>query len=214
MIRYFTLLALAVSSVQAAQIYNLNEHQEIEATISKTELNRIIVEKDRISDVFAYGNTLEVLPDERLGQIFVKAVVPSKETIRVTVTTEEGRIQDMRLSSRAIQGQTITLSERSGRDKQGYETSESEVLVGILSEFLKGQVPAGFRLGESSKEQKFYTSDRYTVEKFVQFNPYGQPIQLEEEMFVSIPQTRAIYICCSILEAGQSTEVWRISAND
>lgn len=214
MIRGFALIAFFVCSAEASQVHTLNEEREILVSVSNTELNRIIVEKDRISDVFTHGTNLEILPDERIGQIFVKTGSSPKGGIRLTLTTEEGRVQDMRLRAQELQGQTIIIKERGEFEVQPENPNKQEGLVAILLKFLSGEQPIGFKLCDSGEEQKVYSSDHYTVEVFPHTNSSEQVVHLDEEIFVSHSQVRAILIDCPLLEPGESTRIWRISAHD
>lgn len=208
------LFLLVGASAHAAQIYSLNEEHEIKIEVSNTELNRIIVEKDRISDVFAHEATLEILPDERLGQIFVRTSSSPQGGLRLTLTTEEGRVQDIRLLSQDIQGQTVLLRENAEIRTKEKLQSEQDTLVEILSVFLSGTVPPGFKLNETHEGRQLYLSEQYTVEVFTHHNTSENVVILDEEMFVSSPQTRAILMACSFLNPDQTTLIWRVISHD
>lgn len=206
------LFCLVSCSAQASQIQVMDEERELTVLMSISELNRILVEQDRISDVFTHSSSLQVLPDERLGQIFIKVNQPPKKGVRLTLTTEEGRIQDLRLQGQEISGQTLILKERHEPYAELKQYDERIEMAHILSEFLLGQAPEGFSLLEQYETTQTYKSSSYVVESFKYMNTLEVPITLEERLFADSAQ--AVLIDCPYLESGESTQAWRILRND
>lgn len=210
--KHLALLCLMSCSAQASQIQVMDEEQEIHAVMSTSELNRILVERDRISDVFTRSSSLEILPDERLGQIFIKLNHPPKEGLRLTLTTEDGRIQDLRLQGQNISGQTLILKERPVSHAEPKDHDECSEIVHILSEFVLGRIPEGFSLFERCEDIHTYTSHSYKVESFTYTNTSEVPLTLGEGLFADSAQ--AVLIDCPYLEPGESTSLWRVLNND
>lgn len=90
-----------------AQQYSLSPETRIQAHISKTHINRIQVEGDRIAAVYGNSDHLEVLADDVGGQLFVKYLAPSSESEFLTLVTEGDIIQDMELVPQPGSAQTI-----------------------------------------------------------------------------------------------------------
>jgi hypothetical protein len=97
------LISFAVPS-EAAIIRHLNNLQTLEAPISSTDLTRIAVEGDRIAQVFGMKGSYILEADEGQGQIFIRPVSSDfaeegvkKKALHLTLTTEGGKTQDLRL---------------------------------------------------------------------------------------------------------------------
>jgi type-F conjugative transfer system secretin TraK len=106
-----TLTALAqplmATPLRALQIYPLVDHQKTEFEISQTELNRIAVSGDRIQQVFGAEGLFDVQTDDEGGQIFLRLNRGESKPITVTLITEEGLTQDLKLIPQAIESQSI-----------------------------------------------------------------------------------------------------------
>lgn len=95
---HFSFLFLFVSSSEAAHMRTMDEHNPLEMAISREDLTRIKVKGDRIQNVF--GNTGEYVleTDDVQGQIFLRPSHLMKDkSISLTLTTESGKTQDLRL---------------------------------------------------------------------------------------------------------------------
>lgn len=210
--KLFTLLCFMSFSAQASQIQVMDEEQEIHAVMSTSELNRVLVERDRISDVFTHSSSLEILPDERLGQIFIRINQPPKEGIRLTLTTEDGRIQDLRLQGQHISGQTLILKERPEAHAEPKHHDERNEIIHILSEFHLGRIPEHFSIVEECEGFQIFQSNSHNVESFTYTNASDVPVALEESPFVD--SAEAVLIDCLYLDPGESTKIWRVLSHD
>lgn len=127
----FIFLALASTSCFALQTYPLVDQESTHATISETEQNRIAVFGDRIQQIFGAEGTFDVQTDDEGGQIFLKlapalqatpkasswrevGVSMRKEgspglskTITLTIITESGLTQDLKLTPKPIDAQSL-----------------------------------------------------------------------------------------------------------
>src|SRR3989338_8340081 len=91
---------LTLSAVKAALIQTLDESRVIEVPISKEDLTRITVQEDRIRNVFGVTGEYVLETDEDQGQVFIRLPNSSEislKPISLTLTTEKGRTQDLRL---------------------------------------------------------------------------------------------------------------------
>lgn len=87
----------ALSSGKAAIIHPLNDCKVIEVPISQTGLTRITVQEDRISNVFGMRGEYEMEADEVSGHVFIRPQDHILHSISITLITEEGHTQDLRL---------------------------------------------------------------------------------------------------------------------
>lgn len=104
-------------SCLALQTYPLVDQQSTHVIISETEQNRIAVLGDRIQQVFGNEGAFEVQSDEENGQIFFRLVPaqartylaesPSSKPMTITLITEEGLTQDLKLIPQAVESQSI-----------------------------------------------------------------------------------------------------------
>lgn len=95
------LISLSSTSAHAAITRNLDETRVIEIPISQDGLTRIKVREDRILHVFGNAGEYVLETDETQGQIFIRPQSSEEETtakpISLTLTTEAGHTQDLRL---------------------------------------------------------------------------------------------------------------------
>ena len=100
MVSRFFILLLAGSAAHAAIMRPLDEMKVIEMPISQQGLTRIKVQDDRILHVFGNAGEYVLEIDENQGQIFIRPTplegTPLKP-ISLTLTTESGHTQDLRL---------------------------------------------------------------------------------------------------------------------
>lgn len=92
-----TICLLLGAAAQAALIYPLDDLKIIEVPISQLGLTRITVKGDRISNVFGIAGEYVMEADEDQGQVFIRPSEPALNPISLTVTTEGGHTQDLRL---------------------------------------------------------------------------------------------------------------------
>jgi len=89
---------LLATTAQAAVQHPLNDLKVIEVTISKQGLTRIAVKEDRILNVFGITGEYILEADEDQGQIFIRpSELNGTKPINLTLTTEGGHTQDLRL---------------------------------------------------------------------------------------------------------------------
>ena len=117
----YTMIALGLNflgtSCLALQTYPLIDQQSTKVIISNTEQNRIAVLGDRIQQVFGAEGTFDVQTDEEGGQIFLivaktgfaSALQTSSlvKPMTITIITEEGLTQDLKLVPQSIESQSI-----------------------------------------------------------------------------------------------------------
>ncbi|MBA3814783.1 MAG: type-F conjugative transfer system secretin TraK [Alphaproteobacteria bacterium] len=141
-----TALCVLPSGSQAAQIHPLNDLKVIEAPISQTGLTRIAVKGDRIADVFGMSGEYVMEADETQGQVFIRPLEPALNPISLTLTTEGGHTQDLRLVPKNQAPEALILRAGQSPDAQKAEMSitrnEIEELLSAMSE---GRIPMGYK---------------------------------------------------------------------
>ncbi|MDP4154220.1 MAG: type-F conjugative transfer system secretin TraK [Bacillota bacterium] len=134
------------TAAEAALIHPLNDLKVIEVPISQTGLTRITVKEDRISNVFGVAGEYVMEPDETKGQVFIRPLEPVLNPISITVTTEGGRTQDLRLVPKNQVPEAIILAEQKEEVEKAAQTlitrNEIEDLLYAISE---GRIPVGYQ---------------------------------------------------------------------
>ncbi|HUX79578.1 MAG TPA: type-F conjugative transfer system secretin TraK [Alphaproteobacteria bacterium] len=86
------------TAAHAAIVRPLDEMKVIEVSISQQGLTRIKVENDRILHVFGIAGEYVLETDTDQGQVFIRPLtLDGSHRISLTLTTEAGRTQDLRL---------------------------------------------------------------------------------------------------------------------
>lgn len=107
---YFISALLFGCSAHASQVLNMNPNARISAKISFDSMNRIAIDKDRISQVFGDENTYTTQIDEMRGQLFLKPTAENGDKpIHLTITSENDVVQDIELLPDKINTQTLIL---------------------------------------------------------------------------------------------------------
>ena len=94
----------------ASTTVNADQNKRVSVSISYDSMNRIAFANDRISQVFGDEEAYTMQTDETRGQIFLKPTDANGEKpISITVTTENGVVQDLELTPKKISTATIIL---------------------------------------------------------------------------------------------------------
>jgi len=100
------------TAVEAAILKPLDDLKVIEVPISRQGLTRITVKDDRISNVFGNAGEYVLESDEDQGQIFIRPTgLESLNSISLTLTTEKGHTQDLRLLPKDQAPEALILKE-------------------------------------------------------------------------------------------------------
>jgi type-F conjugative transfer system secretin TraK len=131
-IKVFPLLLLGIPA-HAAMIRPLDDMKVIEVSISQQDLTRIAVAEDRIFNVFGIAGEYVLEADEEQGQIFIRPTDSgfsafdgtSFKPLNLTLTTEKGHTQDLRLIPKDQAPEALILKV----DAMNEETRVKEKLV-------------------------------------------------------------------------------------
>ena len=105
-------LSFLETSANAAIVRTLDESKSIEISISKQNLTRITVKDDRVANVFGITGEYVLEADEELGQVFIRPIGhETNKPIHLTLTTEKGHTQDLRLIPKDQAPEALILEE-------------------------------------------------------------------------------------------------------
>lgn len=152
-------LSLFTGSVDVSALSErtLNDRATLEVAISKTGLTRIAVQGDRISNVFGLMGEFLMEADEDQGQIFIRPQgMDMDDPISLTITTEEGRTQDLRLIPEDKVPEAILLvSKESLIPRELIRTKVSrEDVIELLAACREGSIPQGYTLRKVSLQEQ------------------------------------------------------------
>ena len=108
-----TLNFLTTTVANAAIVRTLDGSKSIEISISKENLTRITVKDDRVANVFGITGEYVLEADEELGQVFIRPIGlgGTSKPIHLTLTTEKGHTQDLRLIPKDQTPEALILEE-------------------------------------------------------------------------------------------------------
>ncbi|OJW55216.1 MAG: hypothetical protein BGO67_00475 [Alphaproteobacteria bacterium 41-28] len=125
-----SIIEISSKSCFALQTYPLVDQQSTHVIISETEQNRIAVVGDRIQQVFGNEGAFEVQSDEENGQIFFKLspgpISPSLNSMTITLITEEGLTQDLKLIPQAVESQSILFKHQAFSKETSFKETSHE----------------------------------------------------------------------------------------
>lgn len=147
----------------AAIIRPLDDLKIIEVPISQKDLTRIAVKDDRILTVFGQHGDYVLESDEEQGQVFIRPTTSARsKAISLTITTENGHTQDLRLLPKDQPSETLLLKastkekeEKEAKNKRLQEkltprvNSETPLFRGEIEDLLQacqeGRIPLGYK---------------------------------------------------------------------
>ncbi|MBY0501708.1 MAG: type-F conjugative transfer system secretin TraK [Alphaproteobacteria bacterium] len=154
MISKSLILLLAGTTAQAATVHPLDEMKVIGLPISQQGLTRIKVQNDRILHVFGNAGEYVLETDEDQGQVFIRPTLlndSSAKAISLTLTTEAGHTQDLRLTPKnqapealilKVDTEATSKAEKEKRSSSPLFREEAESLIFALQE---DRIPLGYK---------------------------------------------------------------------
>jgi type-F conjugative transfer system secretin TraK len=150
----FLISSILSTTAHAAITKNLDETRVIEIPISQIGLTRIKVQEDRILHVFGNAGEYVLETDENQGQIFIRPQ-PSEEgtssPISLTLTTEAGYTQDLRLIPKHQAADAIILKSDNAlkrqieKEKLASAPLFREEIEGLMQALKEGRIPLGYK---------------------------------------------------------------------
>jgi len=139
---------LNLSTAKAALIQTLDESRVIEVPISKEDLTRITVQEDRIRNVFGVTGEYVLETDEDQGQIFIRPTDLEKP-FSLTLTTEKGRTQDLRLIPKDQAPEALVLKIAEVNEEKHLKETHPFVsrldVENLLEACRSGRIPLGYK---------------------------------------------------------------------
>ncbi|MBL0941398.1 MAG: type-F conjugative transfer system secretin TraK [Alphaproteobacteria bacterium] len=153
---------LVVPQTFALKEYPLIDQHQVNAVISNREINRITVVHDRIRQVFGADGTFSHEVDEEGGQLFIKPLKPQQtKPIHITIVTENGLTQDLKLNLADIDAETIVLRQTETSSSPSLEPGKNpliylEALLQLVQAMGRSEDMAGFQKSKEG-EKRIYS---------------------------------------------------------
>ncbi len=167
----------------ALQTYPLVDQQSNTVIISKDQQNRIAVQGERIQQIFGTDGVFDVQSDDEGGQIFLKILdVSTAKPITITIITESGLTQDLKLIPKAIDAQSILL-----KVKQANKPNAIQAIKAMLLKQLPVEQPPRREYGHTKygnikvKPLSFYKEGDLEGGVYELTNTGKQTITLQEQ---------------------------------
>ncbi|MBY0292337.1 MAG: type-F conjugative transfer system secretin TraK [Alphaproteobacteria bacterium] len=230
-------LSFLGASCLALQTYPLIDQQSTKVIISNTEQNRIAVLGDRIQQVFGAEGTFDVQTDEEGGQIFLivaktgfNSALQASSLVKpmtITIITEEGLTQDLKLVSQSIESQSILLKPALSMPEEPKQNRLQHVIQ-LLKALVRNEELVGYIKTSFAKQShtpcsrltpfKLLTADlimTYHGEKFegkayTLLNQGKEPLFLKESDFAH-PGDVVLSFSKSLLQAGEQINLYVVS---
>lgn len=154
------LISMSSTTAHAAIVKNLDEMGVIQVPISQEALTRIKVQEDRILHVFSNAGEYVLETDENQGQVFIRPKLSEEEAsikpISLTLTTEGGHTQDLRLIPKHQAPEAIILKSDNALKHElekdpfnGKKLSSApifrEEIEGLMQALQEGRIPLGYK---------------------------------------------------------------------
>ncbi len=189
----------------------LNDTAVMDVNISRKGLTRLSVKGDGIQDIFVYpvisGEVAlqDAVQLHKSGHVFM-APEGIKEPFYLTVITQKGHVQDLKISPMTQQSVPLILTlPESPQDPHDALQQERNVLEKYLLSALQGIPPRGFThlpLSDASSRQignlavtplHLYGSDRYLLSVYDLENTGEQDLTLMAESFLSSSDLAVVF---------------------
>jgi len=215
-------LLLSNQSV-ALQVKEMIQDERLTLKVALYDLNRIEVRGDRIASVFGNSGTFTLDHDTDRGHLYIKPTQSNgKRPLSLSITTENGLVQDLILTPFDMPSETIIL-------KTGRESFESHQPgpIDLIKSMAQGIAPQGFEgafeVREEGRDLYFWKNIRtrqiksyrnaYLIGEVISFkNETGKPLTLHETQFVN-EKTLAVGLEKHRVEDDETILVYRVLAN-
>lgn len=150
--KFLIFLLASASTTHAAIIHPLDEKRVLEVRISQEGLTRIKVEEDRILRVFGRTGDYVLETDEDQGQVFIRpTTLETSKPISLTLTTEAGHTQDLRLIPKDQAPEALILkidadiTQEIEKEKQASAPLFREEVESLIQACQEGRIPLGYK---------------------------------------------------------------------
>lgn len=211
----------------ALQTFKMVDQQKTTAVLSKENYTRISVEEDRIQQIFGAEQYLDVQSDDERGQIFLKPVNSSiSKPISITIVTEGGITQDIRLMPRSVEAQSILFKPEEVDPVdlpkvKSYRTELVELMQGMVyGRFLEDYDKMPLKTCDRKEHEgihiepvSLYLGDRYTGRLYTLKNTSDSTITLSEQSLYT-GRDVALLLVSKTLLPKQQTRLYIISKGE
>jgi type-F conjugative transfer system secretin TraK len=211
----------------ALQTFKMVDQQKTTAILSKEHYTRISVEEDRIQQIFGAEGIFDIQSDDERGQIFLKPFHSSlSKPVSITIVTEGGITQDIRLMPRPVEAQSILFKPE---ELMATEAPKVKSYRGELVELMQGMVYENFledydkmplktverpaKEGLEIEPVSFYLGDRYVGRLYTLKNIGDVPVSLSEQEF-SKGGDVALLLVSQTLLPKQTTRLYVITKGE
>ena len=221
----------------ALQTYPLVDQQSTKVIISNTEQNRIAVLGDRIQQVFGAEGTFDVQTDEEGGQIFLivaktgfASALQASSLIKpmtITIITEEGLTQDLKLVPQSIESQSILLKPTLSLQEKPKE-NRLQHAIQLLKALVKNEGLIGYMKTPFNRHSHtpcsrlttfkllkadlimIYHGEKFEGKIYTLLNQGKEPLFLKESDFAHSGDM-ALSLSKSLIQAGEQINLYVIS---
>jgi len=202
---WIKLLIIIIPSIcSALQTKSVLENQKVNAEVGVNELNRIVIDNDRIMQAFGVAGKFTIETEEQTGQIFVTP--NSTGQMYLNLLTEKGHTIDLELTSSQITPQTILLKlnalRKTGSQIQHTSSNQNQVIE-LMIAMAGGKSQKGFTTEyaqttiKNRKDLKVQLIAKYlgsdlVGEIYTLTNLTAQPLIVNEKDFLLEPTILAI----------------------
>ena len=230
-------LSFLGTSCLALQTYPLIDQQSTKVVISNTEQNRIAVLGDRIQQVFGAEGTFDVQTDEEGGQIFLivarngfNSALQASSLVKpmtITIITEEGLTQDLKLVPQSIESQSILLKPVLSMPEEPKQNRLQHVLQ-LLKALVRNEGLIGYMKTPFNRQSHTlcsrltpfkllkanlittYHGEKFEGKIYTLLNQGKEPLFLKESDFVH-PEDVALSLSKSLIQVGEQINLYVVS---
>jgi type-F conjugative transfer system secretin TraK len=206
-------MLMIYGSLQATQVKLVLDNQRVNLQVGVGELNRIMVEDDRIAQVFGIDGKFVVETESETGQIFINP--KTKGSAYLNLITENGKTIDLNLIATESPPQTILLKLKDLKPVTAFNFNSSKdasVAVQLITAMYSMDVMPGFDIVNAnkiikSKNLHIRLTHQYIGELIGEIYTVSckdKPIDLDEKQFLMSHAIIAIAIESPNLTQGQT----------
>lgn len=201
----------------AVQIKTIEKDQTIDANIAQSELNRIVIQGEQITGVFASDADCISETDKLAGSAYLKPL--RNQSFAAYFTTDKGNTYGLILTPSEAHSQTIILKQK---QLPAPPKQNEEVVINLIKAMAKNEKPVGYSIQPIEnqviqlKDRKLeitpvanYSSEEWTGEISQVKNIASRSTTLRAEEF-AIPPAQGIAISNKNLAPNEVAFVYRV----
>lgn len=212
------------STLLALQTYPLVTQQKTTIPISQDQQNRIAIANDRIHQIFGAEGSFDVQNDDVSGQIFVRCLnSQSTKPQTITIVTESGLTQDLKLLPQKIEFQSILLKPIVTPEKlDKSQPSYLQHLVDLMTTMMEGKKRDAYKVTALQHAERSFKEPLVIKNQLVYWgeeaegyiyhlkNEGEETLSLKEKN-LALPQDLALAVTQNSLPPGEETYLFVIT---